>query len=106
MGQKVLKGSGFQPRATEGSSFQKGVAHVGTLFGHKVLHSMVTLNELFVFSITWGNLVPTWVWNLLAYSGRVEWQKKPGGARRTENESLHRNKIPPGANFGGHAQPG
>ena len=62
MGQKVLKGSGFQPRATEDLSFQKGVAHVGTLFGHKGLQSMVTFDELFVFLITWGNLVPTWVW--------------------------------------------
>ena len=56
---QVLKGSGFQPRAMEGSSFQKRVAHVGTLFGHKGLHSMVTFDELFAFLITWGNLVPT-----------------------------------------------
>ena len=75
MGQKVLKGSGFQPRATEGSSFQKGVAHVGTFFGHKGLHSMVTFDELFVFLITWGNLVPTWVWGPLAYCGRGKLQK-------------------------------
>ena len=87
MGQKVLKGSGFQPRATEGSSFQKGV---GTLFGHKGLHSMVTFDELFVFLITWGNLVPTWVWGP---SGLL-WAWEAGEKARRRQEDGKRVPAP------------
>ena len=90
MGQKVLKGSGFQPQATEGSSFQKGVAHVGTLFGHKGLHSMVTFDELFVFLITWGNLVPTWVWGP---SGLL-WAWEAGEKARRRQEDGKRVPAP------------
>ena len=90
MGQKVLKGSGFQPWATEGSSFQKGVAHVGTLFGHKGLHSMVTFDELFVFLITWGNLVPAWVWGP---SGLL-WAWEAGEKARRRQEDGKRVPAP------------
>ena len=90
MGHNVLKDSSFQPRAADGSSFQKVVAHVGTLFGHKGLHSMVTLNELFVFLITWGNLVPTWVWG----PSGLFWAWETAGKARRRQEDGKRVPAP------------